>query len=51
MPRKFLGTIPPAEAQIRLRSNGQDWRKNGEESHSGNGFAHTNGHAQQHGAA
>jgi GTPase len=50
MPRKFLGTIPPAEAQIRLRSNGQDWRKNGEESH--NGFAHTNGHAaQQHGAA
>jgi len=51
MPRKYLGTIPPADARIRLRSNGHDWRANGEESHNGNGFAHTNGHAQQHGAA
>jgi GTPase len=50
MPRKFLGTISPAEAKIRLRSNGQDWRVSGEEAH--NGFAHTNGHAaQKHGAA
>jgi GTP-binding protein HflX len=58
MPRKFLGTIAPAEAHIKLR-NGEEWKRDGEESTNGfafmNGHSHTNGHTgsngQAHGAA
>jgi GTP-binding protein HflX len=49
MPTKFLGTVPPSEAIIRLRATGQPWRRNGDEDL--NGFAYTNGHAQSNGAA
>jgi GTP-binding protein HflX len=49
MPRKILGQIPPAEARIRLRSSGQDWDRNGEESE--NGFVRSNGHSHSNGAA
>ncbi len=54
MPRKFLGQIPPVEVRIRLRSNGQDWVRSGEEPEDGlahsNGHASTNGHASANGA-
>jgi GTP-binding protein HflX len=58
MPRKFLGTIAPGEAQIKLR-NGKEWKRDGEDTTNGfayvNGHAHTSGHAgsngQAHGAA
>jgi GTP-binding protein HflX len=49
MPRRILGQIPPDEARIRLRANGQEWVRNGEESE--NGYAWTNGHAASNGAA
>jgi GTP-binding protein HflX len=49
MPTKYLGTIPPSEAVIRLRATGQPWLRNGEEHE--NGFAHTNGRAHSNGAA
>ena len=47
MPRKFLGTVPPAEAVIKLRE-GHHWHANGE---APNGFPHVNGHATTNGAA
>jgi GTP-binding protein HflX len=49
MPRRFLGQIPPVEARIRLRSTGEAWVRNEEESHNGyhhNG--HTNGNGNGH---
>ena len=53
MPRKFLGQLPPEEARIKLRSNGQDFVRNGEANGNGhaesNGHAHTNGHSTTNG--
>ncbi len=58
MPRKFLGQVSPQEAQIKLRSNGQVWVRDGEEPANGfaesNGLAHevhANGHIHSNGAA
>jgi hypothetical protein len=55
MPRKFLGQIAPEEASIRLRSNGQEFQRDGDESTNGyaqsNGHALSNGHSSAHGAA
>jgi GTP-binding protein HflX len=58
MPRKFLGTVPPGEALIKLR-DGHQWLPTGDQNGNGvpylNGHAHVNGHAgsngQAHGAA
>ncbi len=53
MPRRYLGTIPPAEARIKLRTNGQEFLRGNEDSHNGfahaNGNGHTNGHAHSNG--
>ncbi|HEX4413665.1 MAG TPA: GTPase HflX [Lacipirellulaceae bacterium] len=63
MPQRYLGTIPPAEARIKLRSNGHDFIRGNEEPHNGfahangtghissNGHANSNGHASQNGAS
>jgi GTPase len=49
MPRKFLGQLSPEEARVKLRSNGQDFARGGDE--NGNGHAHSNGHAGTNGHA
>jgi GTP-binding protein HflX len=50
MPQRYLGTIPPAEARIKLRSNGRDLIRGNEEPHNGFDHANGNGHASQNGA-
>jgi len=47
MPRKFLGQLSPEEARVKLRMNGEELARHGEE--NGNGHAHTNGHAGANG--
>jgi GTPase len=54
MPRRYLGTIPPAEARIKLRTNGEDLIRGNEEVHgfahaNGNGHAASNGHTSTNG--
>lgn len=46
MPRKFLGQLAPEEARVKLRSNGQDFVRNGDA--NGNGHAHVNGNGAPH---
>jgi GTP-binding protein HflX len=51
MPRRYLGTIAPAEARIKLRSSGQDLIHGHVESHNGHSHANGNGHASSNGHA
>lgn len=52
MPKKYLGTLDPNEARIKLRANGQDWIRDGQDQDDWtprNGHSSTNGHAQTNG--
>ena len=49
MPRRYLGTIPPAEARIKLRTNGEEFIRGNEQPHNGFGHANGNGHANSNG--
>jgi GTP-binding protein HflX len=45
MPQRYLGTIPPADARIKLRANGQNFIRGNGDVHNGFGHANGNGHA------